>query len=156
MRSYFTAMQGAIRMHGGIVLQFVGDEIEAVFGIPQTEKSHADQALSAALEMRKNLDRFNFQRVQEGKPPFRHGIGICTGTVLAGNTGSDDRLSYALMGNTVNLASRIQNLTKTFKCDILASEETVKETNDFSNIKKMLPQNIKGYSRPVIVYQLLA
>jgi len=93
MRSYFTAMQNAISKHQGLVLQYVGDEVEAVFGIPVPYKSHADKAVLAALEMRKNLEDLNRARAEEGKMPFRHGIGIHTGEVLAGNTGSEDRLS---------------------------------------------------------------
>ena len=91
-------MQRAIRLHEGLVLQYVGDEIEAVFGVPLKCEGHADQAVRAALEMRRTLENLNETRVANGKPPFAHGIGICTGEVLAGNTGSEDHLSYALIG----------------------------------------------------------
>ncbi len=155
MRSYFTAMQHVIRFHEGLVLQYVGDEIEAVFGVPLKCEGHADQAVKAALEMRKALQNLNEQRVAQGKPPFAHGIGICTGEVLAGNTGSEDHLSYALIGNTVNLASRLQDLTKSFHCDILISEETVKRLRHPFNLKEQPPQQVKGYSRPVTVYQVV-
>jgi len=155
MRAYFTAMQHAIRRHHGLVLQYVGDEIEAVFGVPVSYEGHADQAVLAALEMRKSLSALNEARRKEGKPSFRHGIGIHTGSVLAGNTGSDDRLSYTLIGNTVNLASRIQDMTKTVKCDILVSEETVKVLKNSFQMKKEQPQTAKGYSRPISVYKLM-
>ena len=155
MRAYFTAMQHVIRFHQGLVLQYVGDEIEAVFGVPLKCDDHPDQAVKAALEMRKALQSLNALRVAQGKPPFAHGIGICTGEVLAGNTGSEDRLSYALIGNTVNLASRMQDLTKLFHCDILISEETVKRLQHPFNLKEHPPQQVKGYSRPVTVYQVV-
>ncbi|MFC1820232.1 adenylate/guanylate cyclase domain-containing protein [Thermodesulfobacteriota bacterium] len=155
MRAYFTAMQKAVRNQKGLVLQYVGDEIEAVFGVPLRYKDHADKALHAALEMRNNLEELNRIRQAHGKPPFRHGIGIYTGTVLAGNTGSDDRLSYTLIGNAVNLASRIQELTKTIKCDILASEETVKNLESSFHMKKEEPLEVKGYSASITVYQVL-
>ncbi len=155
MRAYFTSMQRAIRLHEGLVLQYVGDEIEAVFGVPLKCEGHADQAIRAALEMRKALENLNNLRIAEGKLPFVHGIGICTGEVLAGNTGSEDRLSYALIGNTVNLASRMQNLTKSFHCDILISEETAKRMLHPFKMKEQSPQHVKGYSRPVTVYQVM-
>ena len=155
MRAYFTAMQRAIRMHQGLVLQYVGDEIEAVFGVPLGCADHADKAILAALEMRKRLEELNNNRVKAGKTPFSHGIGIHTGMVLAGNTGSEDRLSYALIGDTVNLASRIEQLTKPFRCDILVSEETVKRLENGFQMKAEAPQKVKGYSRPLTVYRIL-
>ena len=155
MRAYFTAMQKAIRMHQGLVLQYVGDEIEAVFGVPLGYADHADKAVLAALEMRKRLEELNSRRKKEGKAPFRHGIGIHTGIVLAGNTGSQDRLSYALIGDTVNLASRIEQLTKAFRCDILVGEETVKRLELSFQMKAETPQKVKGYSRPLTVYRVL-
>jgi class 3 adenylate cyclase len=155
MRAYFTAMQQAIKRHQGLVLQYVGDEIEAVFGVPVSYEGHADQAVLAALEMRKSLTALNETRLKEGKPAFRHGIGVHTGSVLAGNTGSDDRLSYTLIGNTVNLASRIQDMTKTVKCDILVSGETVKVLKNSFLMKKEQPQTAKGFSEPITVYRLI-
>ena len=155
MRTYFTAMEKVIRILQGLVLQYVGDELEAVFGVPLEDEDQADKAVMAAVEMRKSLKKLTYDRVKEGKILFRHGIGSCTGSVLAGNTGSEERLSYALIGNTVNLAARIQGLTKTFHCDNLVSEDTVKRLERPFRMKKKLPQPVKGYSRPVTVYQVL-
>jgi adenylate cyclase len=155
MREYFTAMQSAIRSYDGLVLQYVGDEIEAVFGVPLKVDDHADRAVYAALDMRKNLERLNEQRALLGKPSFRHGIGIHTGPVLAGNTGSDDRLSYALIGDTVNLASRIEGLTKMAQWDILISHETISRLSSAFEWEKENPQNVKGFSKPITVYKIL-
>ncbi|MFH1351940.1 MAG: adenylate/guanylate cyclase domain-containing protein [Pseudomonadota bacterium] len=155
MRAYFTAMQRAIRHHQGLVLQYVGDEVEAVFGVPLSHDGHADQAVLAALEMRNALEGLNKKREEGGKPPFRHGVGIHTGIVLAGNTGSEDRLSYALVGDTVNLASRIQELTKTFNCDILVSEETVRMLENGYQMERESPLGVRGSSRPITVFRLL-
>lgn len=154
MREYFTAMQKAIAEYNGLVLQYVGDEIEAVFGVPVMDENHHEMALKAALKMRENLEELNRQRENHGKPGFRHGIGIYTGMVLAGNTGSEDRLSYTLIGNTVNLASRIQEMTKALKCDILVSETTVKMLKSTFNLKKEESRTVKGYSRPITVYSI--
>ena len=155
MRAYFTAMQQAIRQHNGLVLQYVGDEIEVVFGVPIEQPGHADKAVRAALEMRRRLDELNGQRAGQEKPPLEHGIGICTGQVLAGITGSDDRQSYTLIGSTVNLAARIENLTKKVGCDILVSEETVAGLTNAFPLKEEKPQPVKGYPKPVKVYRLL-
>ena len=154
LRSYFTAMQDAIRKHQGLVLQYVGDEIQVVFGVPLPYAGHADNAIAAAIEMRKNLESLNTERLKMGKVPFRHGIGIHTGEVLAGNTGSTDRLSYALIGSAVNLASRIEQLTKTIRTDILISEQTVKRLTSSIPLIKYLHQSIKGFSKPVTVYSI--
>jgi class 3 adenylate cyclase len=155
MREYFTAMQAAIRNYDGLVLQYVGDEIEAVFGVPLKISDHADRAVQAALDMRRNLEELNSKRARLGKTPFRHGIGIHTGTVLAGNTGSDDRLSYALIGDTVNLASRIEDLTKTLQWDILVSDEAASLLSGSFPLEKGELQTVKGFSKPILVHKLL-
>ena len=155
MREYFTVMENAIRKYDGLVLQYVGDEIEVAFGVPLHQKRHAERAVLASLEMRRSLDALNQERQKAEKPAFKHGIGIHTGIVLAGNTGSEQRLSYALTGDTVNLASRIEKLTKDFDCDILISEETVRTLEDAFAMKREGPKEIKGYSRPMTLYRLL-
>jgi adenylate cyclase len=155
MREYFTAMQAAIRNYDGLVLQYVGDGIEAVFGVPLRIGDHADRAVHAALDMRKNLGKLNERRALLGKTPFKHGIGIHTGSVLAGNTGSDDRLSYALIGDTVNLASRIEGLTKALQSDILISHETISCLSSSFDLERETPQDVKGFSKPITVYKIL-
>jgi len=158
MRAYFTAMQRVIRKHHGMVFQYVGDEIEAAFGAPLQRRDHADKAVQAALEMRKNLKEFNKGRVKEGKVSFRHGIGINTGEVLVGNTGSEDQPSYALIGDAVNLASRLQELNKEFDTEIILSESTrssLAEDNAVSSQLKKLPATkVKGKSRSVEIFAL--
>ena len=158
MRAYFTAMQRAIRKHKGLVLQYVGDEIEAAFGVPIPYDGHADKAILAALEMRKNLKELNKERVKEGKVSFRHGIGIHTGEVLVGNTGSEDQPSYALIGETVNLASRLQGLNKELGTETILSESTrsrLAEANlADSELKELPATKVKGKSRSVEIFAL--
>ena len=155
LRAYFTEMEKAIRVNNGLVLQYVGDEIEAVFGVPLFREDHAQKAVTAALEMRDGLEKLNEIRIREGLRIFKHGIGIHTGEVLAGNSGSRDRLSYTLIGNTVNLTSRLEGLTKKMKCDILISEETVKNLTGPFHLAREKPQMVKGYSKPVTVYRVI-
>ena len=154
MRGYFTAMEKVIHRHQGLVLQFVGDEIEAVFGVPLRYSDHADKAVLAALEMRENLEMLNRGRAERGVQSFSHGIGIYTGEVLAGNTGSKNRLSYALIGDTVNLAKRIEELTKEFHCDILVSEQTVKRLEKPFQMTEGSSIMVKGHSTPITVHQV--
>ncbi|MFH1351348.1 MAG: adenylate/guanylate cyclase domain-containing protein, partial [Pseudomonadota bacterium] len=124
LNEYFTEMEQAIKQYKGIVLQYIGDEIEAVFGAPLDLPDHPDMAVMAALEMRKRLNEFNERRRAIGEDPIEHGIGIHTGEVLAGSVGSPERLVYAMVGDAVNIASRIQNLNKQFGTNILISQET--------------------------------
>jgi adenylate cyclase len=154
MRAYFTAMDRAIRKNRGLVLQFVGDGIEAVFGVPVPFDDHADAALSAALDMRRALEDLNRDRTEKGLHTFSHGIGIHSGEVLAGNTGSEEQSAYALIGSTVNVASRLEGLTRDLECDILASQETVERLTRPCPMEQEAPRMVKGYSRPIIVYRI--
>ena len=151
---YFTEMDGAIREHRGLVVQFIGDEIEAVFGAPVAYAAHAEMAVRAALEMRGRLAAWNAERVRAGKSPLRHGIGIHTGRVLAGNIGSSERHAYALVGDPVNLASRIQGLTKTLGFDILVSADTRERLNGEFRLELLPAVLVKGKSVEVEVYRL--
>jgi adenylate cyclase len=155
MRAYFTAMHRAIRRHGGLVLQFVGDEIEAVFGVPVHLEGHADAAVKASMDMRRALDQLNRERQEEGKPPLGHGIGIHSGPILAGNSGSEEQAAYSLIGDTVNIASRIQGLTKELGCDVLLSRETAERLKDPYGMEKQKAQWVRGYSKPIDLYKLL-
>lgn len=154
IRAYFTAMQRTIRRHQGLVIQYAGDEIEAAFGVPLPYEDHAAKAVQAALEMRRSLEELNNGRVKEGKMPFRHGIGIHTGELLAGNTGSEDQLSYALIGDTVNLAARLQDLNKGFGTDIILSATTRKHLDDSFELKELTTTEVKGKTRPVEIFTL--
>lgn len=155
LNAYFTEMDQAIRAHRGLVLQFIGDEIEAVFGAPIAFRDHAEMAVRAALEMRRRLGQWNARREAAGKPALRHGIGIHTGTVLAGNIGGADRLSYALVGDPVNLASRIQGLTKDFKAAILISEGTRRRLPDDIPLEELPAVRVKGRAEEVNVYSVV-
>ena len=154
LNAYFTEMDAAIRQYRGLVLQFIGDEIEAVFGAPVADPRHAEAAVRAALEMRRRLAAWNAARLATGKVPLRNGIGIHTGTVLAGTIGSSERLSYALVGDPVNLASRIQSLNKEFGTDVLVSGATRARLNGVFNLRPLPAVRVKGKSAEVEVYAL--
>lgn len=155
LNEYFSEMEGAVREHNGIVLQYIGDEIEAVFGAPNPEPDHPTQAVLAALEMRGRLKDLNRRRISAGEGPVEHGIGIHTGTVLAGNVGSAERLVYAMVGDAVNVASRIQTLNKQFGSDILLSEATKERLKPgLFEPQSLGYASIKGKSREMEIYSI--
>jgi class 3 adenylate cyclase len=136
------------------VLQYIGDEIEAVFGAPVARQDHAKCAVAAAIEMRARLAAWNGERGRAGKPPLRHGIGIHSGPVLAGSIGSADRLSYALVGDSVNLASRIQGLTKEVGGDIVISGATAARLDGGIPLEPLPAARVKGKTAEVEVYRV--
>ncbi len=151
LNAYFAEMEAAIRAHGGLVLQFIGDEIEAVFGAPVPAPDHAARAVRAALEMRQRLEAWNTGRSR----PLSHGIGVHTGSVLAGAIGSRERLSYALVGDTVNLASRIEGLTKQIGADILVSATTARGLDGGVALDPLPAVRVKGKSAEVEVFRVV-
>jgi class 3 adenylate cyclase len=150
---YFSEMEGVISNHGGMVLQFIGDEIEAVFGALEPDGNHPDQAVAAALAMRAALQRLNTERRATGETEIYHGIGIHSGPVLAGNVGSSKRKAYSMLGDTVNLASRLQVLNKKLATDILISGETRNRlVSSTIRLRPMGQHTLKGKTETVAVY----
>jgi adenylate cyclase len=156
VNGYFQAMDEAIRRHNGLILHFIGDAIMAVFGMPLPLADHPASASRAALEMRRELEKFNATAAWEGGKPIRHGIGVNTGMVLAANIGSHDRVTYSLIGDMVNVASRIQDLTKDFKYDILLNKTTRERLSQEFTIKELPLISVKGKQTPLNLYALLS
>lgn len=156
LNEYFTQMEQAIRAHQGIVLQYIGDEIEAVFGAPLDLPGHPEKAVLAALEMRERLEALNRQRDAAGQGRVAHGIGIHTGMVFAGSVGSRERLTYAMVGDPVNTASRIQTLNKELGTDILISKTTKDRLSAgrFSLVSQGTT-SLRGKSETIEIYAVL-
>lgn len=152
LNQYFREMEETIRAHHGLVLQYLGDEIEAVFGAPVHLEDHAGMAVRAARKMITRLTVLNDTLAKQGYPTLSHGIGIHTGEVVAANIGSPDRLSYALVGDTVNLASRLQGLNKELGTEVLLSGSTRSRMENAIALKELPPQHVKGKSQQVEVY----
>lgn len=126
LNQYFEVIVDAVEAHGGIVNRFVGDEAVCVFGAPTFLRDHAERALQAALAMHAGLVHLNHKREALGLPILKFGIGLNTGEVVAGATGTEERQEYTVIGDAMNLGARIQALNKTFPdYDILVSEFTV-------------------------------
>jgi adenylate cyclase len=159
MNSYFKEMAQAIQDQGGLILQFIGDEIYAVFGAPISRRDHPSRAFRASLEMSRRLVMLNRGFVERGWPSLEHGIGIHSGEALAANIGSPDRLSYLLVGDTVNLASRLQELTKEFGIEVILSSATHSRltTSDLSGaeIRQLPPTRVKGIGDPVEILSVV-
>lgn len=154
LNAYFTEMELAIRANKGLVLQFIGDEIEAVFGAPLADDRHADQAVAAAIEMQKRLEAWNVDRARLGLRTLDHGIGIHSGTVVAGNIGSPRRMAYSLVGDAVNVASRIESLNKQFGSHILLSGVTRDRLQVPVPLQALPAVRVKGRSAEVEVFRL--
>lgn len=128
LNEYFSYVTGPIFRNHGIVNKFIGDAVMAVFIPTLGSRSHADDAVLCAVSMRERLREFNSSR--KGLPPVRAGIGIHTGTLTAGNIGTEERVEYTVIGDTVNAASRIEGETKNLGCDILVSRATMEAVSD--------------------------
>jgi adenylate cyclase len=126
LNAYFTEVTGAVEAVGGIVDKYIGDAIMAVFGAPVELSDHADRAVQAAMEILRAEESLNRKRSGLGLTPLRTGIGISTGDVVAGNVGSTSRYNYTVIGDEVNLASRLESLTKElrFGARIICSNST--------------------------------
>lgn len=158
LNKYFEEMSTAIHEHSGLILQFLGDEIYAVFGAPVYKSNHPCLAFDAALSMKKKMITLNEYFDGIGWPRLSNGIGIHTGNVVAANIGSPDRLSYLLVGDTVNIASRLQSLTKELKAQIIISSQTHdrlrKEQLENIKVKKSLAIDILGKKNKVNIYSI--
>ena len=154
INGYFKEMEEAIRAHSGLVVQYIGDEIEAVFGAPLFREDHPELAMRAALEMRRRLRAVNRGLEEKGQPSLSHGIGIHTGKVLAASIGSPSRLSYALVGDTVNTASRLQGLNKEFGTEIIISETTRKLLKGNYPLKPLPATRLKGKEERIEIFSV--
>ena len=155
---YMTAMVSPIVDHGGVVTRFGGDSILAVFGSPLNSMTdHADQAVKAAFDMRQALQDFNRNASEpfanDRQPVLENGIGIATGPVIAGNVGGKERIEYTVMGDAVNLASRLEGMTIDFDYPILISEETFAAIGTL-NAQQLPDVSVKGKAKPVTIYGL--
>ena len=124
LNSYFATMFKPISSHGGIVNQIIGDGLMALFGTLGKTTDYRTQAVLTAIEMVDMLKGFNLERATEHKSPIKIGIGIASGTVMAGYAGTQHRATYTCVGDTVNLAARIESHTKIVGCPILIDAET--------------------------------
>jgi class 3 adenylate cyclase len=152
---YMEAMVEAIQKNRGIIIRFVGDSIQAVFGAPLPLNDHPGCAVKAALDMRSELIRVNDRLQKRGIKKLSHGIGIHTGKVTAANIGSPERLSYSLTGMTVNIAARLENLTKKYHTDIIVSRTTVDLIKNDLRVNSLGSEVLRGLREPVEILKVM-
>ncbi len=153
LNRYFSAMTAAVRAHRGVVFQYVGDEIYAVFGAPAPNPLHADDAFTAARRMRQALVELNQEWTEAGEEAFRQGIGLHSGLALAGNVGSEDRQSYALVGDTINTAARVAELCKRFEWDFLITEDAFRRLSRPEPLEALAPVEIRGRQGKIVLFK---
>jgi adenylate cyclase len=155
LNQYITRMVSCINRTKGVVDKYIGDAIMAIWGAPISSGDDPFNAVNAALLMREQLVEFNSDRGTEKKPRIRIGCGIHYGPVLAGQIGSEEKMEYTVIGDTVNLASRIESLNKAFGTDILVSEEKAARVGDGFRMIPMQKITVKGKSEPLQIYAVL-
>ncbi|MFH0947542.1 MAG: adenylate/guanylate cyclase domain-containing protein [Elusimicrobiota bacterium] len=156
LNEYFAEMVSVIIKYEGTVDKFIGDEILAVFGTPISHSDDAKRAVFAAIEMQQKLKIFNAKRKMNGKEEISIGIGVNTGELVAGNIGSEVRMEYTVIGDTVNLTSRIEALNKQFGTQILIGEDTYKEVSEVIVARELPSFEVKGREKKIKVYEVLS
>ncbi|WP_293678679.1 adenylate/guanylate cyclase domain-containing protein [uncultured Phenylobacterium sp.] len=155
LNEYFTEMVDVIFQHGGILDKYMGDGIMALFGAPLVGPNDSDNCIAAADAMMKRLGDLNVRRAALGQEALAIGIGFSTGPTVVGNIGSVRRLDYTVIGDTVNLASRLEGATKQYGAKILLSEMTVRDLTRPAILRELDLIRVKGKDRPVAVYESL-
>jgi class 3 adenylate cyclase len=152
LNTYYTLMFNAISGHGGIVSHMAADGLMAVFGAPLPLPDHCDAAVRTALEMIEMIELFNVDQKSAGRPQIRIGIGIASGEMVAGYTGTNERATYTCIGDTVNIASRLEEYTKEAKRTILIDAATRKGLHAPVEVEALGPVTIRGKQQPVEVF----
>lgn len=157
MNRLLTPVTAAIHEQRGTIDKYMGDAVMAFWGAPLPESQHAEHAMRGALAMQAALAVINEEFMREGKSGLAMGIGIHTGEMSVGNMGSEFRMAYTVMGDNVNLGSRLEGLTRFYDVDIIISEDSlnsVEQPHDF--VTRMLDRvQVKGRDNPVTIYQLM-
>jgi adenylate cyclase len=156
LNEYMTAMTRIILDEGGIIDKYEGDQIMAEFGTPVFYHDHATRACRAALRMQSHLEALRRKWEREGKPPLFIRIGVNTGEVIVGNMGSEKIFDYTVVGDAVNLCSRLEVANKTYGTGILISATTFQELPPEYVTRALGQLQVRGRSEPVAIYELLA
>ena len=155
LNRYLTAMTEIILASGGLIDKYEGDAIMAFWGAPLPQEDHAARACLAALDNQTRLAQLRQEFIQMGLPPVRARIGINTGEMIIGNMGSSQRFDFTVIGDSVNLASRLEGAGKEYGVGILVSEETCRLAADQVEARELDLLRVKGKEKPVRIYELL-
>jgi adenylate cyclase len=154
LNEYFTRMVEVVFRHHGTVDKFVGDMVMALFGAPVTDPDHADRAVRAALDMLDALRDLNATWAREGRPCLQIGIGVNSGEMVAGNIGSEQMMSYTVIGDAVNLGSRLESLNKQYGTSLIISDDTRQRLKGQYHIDALGEVTVKGKTRPVSIFEV--
>ena len=154
LNAYFSAMVDVLFEHRGTLDKFVGDMVMALFGAPLADDEHADHAVQAALAMQAKLKELNAAWKAAGLPEIATGVGVNTGEMIAGTIGSDQVRSYTVIGDAVNLGSRIESLNKQYGTTVLVSESTVKELKHQYDLRALGDVVVKGKTQAVAIFEV--
>ena len=154
MNEFLTPLSRVIYSHRGTIDKYMGDCIMAFWGAPLPDARHAYQAVLSGLEMQRKLSELQPHFAERGWPPIHIGVGINTGRVSVGNMGSEVRVAYTVMGDAVNLASRLEGITKEYGAGVLVGEKTREETPEFV-YRELDLVRVKGKDKPVAIFEPL-
>jgi len=154
MNRYMTAMTRSILEHNGTLDKYIGDAQMAFWNAPIENERHADDAITTALEMLDELDKFNQEVAEEGVPAFGMGVGINTGVVVVGNMGSKQRFDYTCLGDSVNLASRLEGQSKSYGVQLIIGESTVRSSHREYGFIELDRIAVKGKTKPETIYTI--
>ncbi len=152
LNGYFHCMSEILTKHHGQVTELIGDGMLSLFGALRNNPWQVQDAVMAALEMRTALEAYNEELEAKSLPPLSFGIGIHRGKVLAGVMGSRELNKFSVVGDPINVAARVEALTRKFDADLLITEEIRMELDDRFVLKQMPPVMVKGKSEPVVTY----
>ena len=155
LNAYFTEMVDVVLRHGGILDKYIGDAIMAVFGAPLVAPRDADNAVAASIEMVRALDRFNRKRTSRGIEPIEVGIGISTGEVVAGSIGTTKRMDYTVIGESVNLAARLESANKHYGTSVLVSDATISQLKSALSWREIDLMRVTGTNKLISVFEPL-
>jgi adenylate cyclase len=156
LNEYFTRMVDLVFQHHGTVDKFVGDMVMALFGAPLDDPQHADHAVEAALDMITELARLNARWKAEGRyADLDIGVGINTGPMIAGNIGSEAIMSYTVIGDAVNLGSRLESLNKQYGTRIIISDATRARLTGRYGFRPLGDVVVKGKTQPVAIFEVV-
>ena len=155
LNEYFSEIEPIITKYNGVINKFIGDAVMAIFGEPIQDINHPQNAVKCACEMLKKVDQLQDKWLFEGKPKIEIGIGINTGEAFVGNIGSEKRLEYTVIGDMVNLASRIESYNKVYKTNMLISSSTYSYVSDIVDVIKIADVTIRGKAKKMDIYEVL-
>ena len=156
LNEYFTEMEPIVTKHHGVINKFIGDAVMVIFGEPIQDENHPVNAIRCAAEMLEKVNELQQKWLSEGKPKIEIGVGINTGEAFVGNIGSEKRMEYTVIGDMVNLASRIESYNKTYKTNFLISSSTYACVKNIVDVIKISNVTIRGKSKKMDLYEVIS